>query len=91
MNQSKNQLILGLSISAVVLLAVLIGLYARPAHAAVTASGGDYSAASAAISISRDVVYIVDNPTKRMIVYRYDRGKKSIQVVDARDLAKDLK
>lgn len=91
MSQNKNQLILGLSIMAILLMAVLIGLYALPARASVTTRGGDYSAASAAASNSMDVVYVVDNPTKRMIVYRYDRVKKGIRVVDARDLAKDLK
>ena len=92
MNQSKNQLMLGLSISAALLLALLVVLNAFPqARASVTISSGDYSAAAASVSSSKDYVYVVDNPTKRLIVYRYDSRDDKIERVDARDLAKDLR
>ena len=92
MNQGKNQWMLGLSIFAALLLALLIVLNAFPqARASVTISSGDYSAASASVSSSKDYIYVVDNPTRRLIVYRYDRNGKKIDVVDTRDLGKDLK
>ena len=91
MQQSKNQLILGLSVSAVVLFAVLVVLSAFPqARATVSVSSGDYAAAAGQVSKSKDAVYVVDMPTGRMLVYRYDRNQRRIEKVDGRDLAKEL-
>jgi hypothetical protein len=92
MNQSRNQAILGLSLSAVVLLAVLFVLNAFPrARASVSLASSDYAAASSQVSSSKDVVWIVDVPTQRLIVYRYDRGRKRIERFKGRELGKDLR
>jgi hypothetical protein len=92
MRDQKNTVIAVLSGLAVLLVAVLIVLYGnQPALGSVTVTAGDYSAASFSVSSGQDYMAVVDNPTKRMIIYRFDRNRKRIEVVDSRDLSKDLK
>jgi uncharacterized protein (UPF0218 family) len=91
MTDRKNILILCLSGSAVLLMGLLIALNASQSRAAVTVTAGDYTAASFAVAGTREYIAVVDNPTKRMIVYRLETTRKRIDVVDARDLGKDMK
>jgi hypothetical protein len=79
-----------LSITAVILFSALMLLDARPAPAlagGMTASGGDYTATVGQFtSGDEELLYVVDNPAQKMGIYRFDSGKKQIDLVDLIDL-----
>jgi len=78
-----------LSITAVVLLAAWILLAARPAPAiadGMTVSGGDYIVSVGAVDVAdEEYVYVMDLPTERILVYRFDLRRRAIDIVQGID------
>lgn len=88
---TKNFAIGVLSTTAVILLVGLVLLHTgrEPVWAAgMTAQGGEY-VLTVGTGVFRDeeLVYVIHAPTQRMITYRFDTGRKEIEIVQGTDLA----
>lgn len=91
MNAKHRAIAVGaLSMSAVCLLvSIILGERAmQPVFASgVTASSGDYVVTVGSLSDrDEELVYVIDAAAQRMIVYRFDPGKKQIEIVQPLDL-----
>ena len=86
MNNNENILILLLVVTAGVLIAMLIGSWGAQDAYAGTASDrlGDYIMVTGAMTPTRDLLYVIDAPNKRLLVYYADHVQNRLQVVDNR-------
>ncbi len=88
MNNNENILILLLVVTGGILIAMLIGSWNAQSAYAGTASDrfGDYIMVTGAMTSSRDLIYVIDVPNKRMLVYYADpvRGQDRFDVADDR-------
>lgn len=74
--------------SAILLVGVLLmGRMAEVAQAGpMTVSGGDYTLAVGRINTRDEVLYVIDAPTQRLGMYRFDSGARKIVLVAGEDL-----
>lgn len=90
MLDSKNFTIGVLTTTAVVLLAALIIIATRPPAvqaSGMTATGGEYVlTVGSDPSGDEELLYLVDSVAERLIVYRFDAGRRRIQVVQPLEL-----
>lgn len=85
---------LAIGAMTVTAIALLVRLFAAPSPGSavwasgMSASGGDF-VISVGGSSDRDeeLVYVVDNSTEKMAVYRFDTAKRTIEPVQQLDLA----
>ncbi len=87
---SKNFTIGILSTTAVILLVGLVIINTRPEPASasgMTVTGGDYVlTVGSDISSDEELLYVVDAPEEKLVVYRFDGGRQQIEVVQGIDL-----
>ena len=74
--------------SAILLVGVLLmGRMADVARAgSMTVSGGDYTVAVGRINSRDEVLYIIDAPTQRMGMFRFDSGARKIVLIAGEEL-----
>ena len=88
---SKNFAIGILSTTAVILLVGLFFLNTRPQAAwasGMTTGAGDYVlTVGLDASADEELVYVIDAPGQKLIVYRFDTGRQQIEIVQGIDLA----
>ena len=87
----KNFTIGLLSTTAAILLVGLALVTARPQPAlaaGMTATGGDYiMSVGTTPQTDEEYLYIINVPAQRMIVYRFDANKASVDIIQTIDLA----
>ena len=88
---SKNFAIGILSTTAVILLVSLLFLNTRPQTAwasGMTTGAGDYVlTVGLDASADEELVYVIDAPGQKLVVYRFDTGRQQIEIVQGIDLA----
>jgi hypothetical protein len=88
---SKNFTIGVLSTTAVILLVGIMVIHSRPLPvmaSGVTATSGDYVLTVGTFTRNdEELVYVIDAPQARMVVYRFNTAKGRIERADAIDLA----
>jgi len=86
MNKSEHILIGLLTLTGVLLAVLLVGsIYSQQAYAASSSDRyGDYIMAAAARSSVNDLLYVIDIPSKKLLVYYCDKTMNSFKVVDDR-------
>jgi hypothetical protein len=88
---SKNFTIGILSTTAAILLVGVLIIHSRPAPvlaSGVTATAGDYVLTVGSFTLGdEEFVYVIDAPEQKMIMYRFDVARGSIEVCDHKDLA----
>jgi hypothetical protein len=74
--------------SAILLVGVLLmGRLSDVAHAGpMTVSGGDYTLAVGHLNTRDELLYVIDAPTQRLGMYKFDSGAKKIVLVAGQDL-----
>ncbi|MEL6328047.1 MAG: hypothetical protein AAFR38_00150 [Planctomycetota bacterium] len=81
-NSPQRAAVLGLSVSAVVLAALVLvqatGLLSSPAHASAAVSSEGYSAATVAAGSSVEVLMVIDDRTETLYIY----GERSARQID---------
>jgi hypothetical protein len=81
-----------LSTTAVILLVGVVMVASRPSPveaAGMTATGGDYIVSVGTSSqTDEEYVYVVDVPSQKMLVYRFDANRGNVDIVQAVDLSK---
>lgn len=91
MMDSRNFAIGALSTIATILLVGLAVIHSRPAPAVasgMTARAGSYQLVVGADATGdQELLYVINNAVGRMIVYRFDPGRKQIHTVQGIDLA----
>lgn len=85
MKRNENILI-GMLICTTVILAVMfLGSWnAQKAYASAPDRAGDYIMITGARSDSNDLLYVIDVPNQKMVVYYIDPIQNQVQVVDDR-------
>jgi len=87
---SKDLAIGILSTTAAILLVGLLIINTLPETAyasGMTEMGGDYVlSVGTAITADEELIYIIDAPTEKMVVYRFDAGRGQIEIVQGIDL-----
>lgn len=87
---SKDLAIGILSTTAAILLVglLIINTLPGPAYASgMTETGADYVlTVGTAITADEELIYVVDAPTEKMVVYRFDGGRGRIEIVQGIDL-----
>ena len=80
-----------LSTTAAILLVGLVLVTARPSPAiaaGMTATGGDYiMSVGTTPQTDEEYLFIVDVPSQKMVVYRFDANKGVVDLIQAIDLA----
>ena len=88
MKNNENILITLLVVTAGILIVMLVGSWnARNAYAVSSSDRlGDYIMVTGAMSDSRDLLYVIDVPNKKLLVYLADpvKGQSRFQLVDDR-------
>ena len=88
---SKNFTIGILSTTAAILLVGVLIIHSRPAPvlaSGLTATAGDYVLTVGTFTLNdEEYVYVIDAPEQKMIMYRFDVARGSIEVSDHKDLA----
>jgi hypothetical protein len=91
MNKSEHILIGLLTLTGVLLGVMLVGsIHSQEAYAGSSSSDryGDYIMVAATFSSTADLLYVIDIPNKKLLVYNSDKTMNVFQVVDDRvDLA----
>lgn len=87
---SKDLAIGILATTAAILLVglLIISTLPEPALASgMTATGADYVlTVGMSITADEELVYVVDTPTEKMVVYRFDGGRGRIEIAQGVDL-----
>ena len=87
---SKNFAIGVLCTTATILLVGVVLVYSQPEPAmaaGVSVSGGDYTLSVASLDrTDEELVYVIDTPQEKMLVYRFDTNKQRVEIVKAFDL-----
>jgi hypothetical protein len=89
MRNNQNTAIVLLLISASILTAVLIGVWAgssEPAFAGTTTRDGDFAVATGAFSDQIDVLYMVDISAQQLNAYVVNVNTRAIELRDSVDL-----
>ncbi|MFB3893457.1 MAG: hypothetical protein ACE15C_15695 [Phycisphaerae bacterium] len=90
MTDNRNITIVVLSVSALVLLAMLVGnlMQTPPAYADGAVRNGDYIMVNGSIGAGRDMLYVIHAPTKRLVAYypSSQSNGRNIDLIDALDL-----
>jgi len=87
----KRVLIVSLMcINAALLVALVFGAGAQPAHAQALAGRTDYVVISGHIYQDFDSLYVIDLATRRLAVLRYDKAKNALLLATRRDLRRDF-
>ena len=80
-----------LSTTATILLVGLFMVHGQPESVradGMTVSGGDYILTVGSYSDrDEDLLYVIDAPAEKMLVYRFDHARKRIEIVQGVDLA----
>ena len=88
---SRNFAIGILSTTATMLLVGLFVIQSRPAPAVasgMTVAGGAYTMTVGRDAMNdQDFLYVLHGPTERLIVYRFDPGRRRIEIVHGVDLS----
>jgi hypothetical protein len=87
MKTNQNTLIAILMLTAVVLGVLVVGSWqSQSAQAATTnrTMTGDYIMATGQISDSSSLLYVIDIPKQKLLVYAADPSRNTVQVVDDR-------
>ncbi len=88
---SKNFAIGILSTTAAILLVGVLIIHSRPAPvlaSGLTATAGDYVVTVGSFTLGdEEFIYVIVAPEQKMIMYRFDVARGSIEVSDAKDLA----
>ena len=88
MKNNENILILLLVVTAGILIAMLVGSWnAQNAYAASSSDRlGDYIMVTGAMTSNRELLYVIDVPSKKLLVYFADpvKGQGRFEVVDDR-------
>lgn len=94
MKSTKNATIIVLAVTAVILLAILIGINTEQSSLAAGASvrNVDYIMATCAIADNKDVLFLIDVPSRKMIVYNANRQvpAKAVEVMTNVDLEREF-
>lgn len=90
--ESKNLTIGVLSTTAMILLVGLLVIHTRPAPAfasGMTTTSGDFvMTVGSDASGDQELVYLLDVPVGRLIVYRFNSGRQSIDMLQGINLNK---
>ena len=89
MKNTQNITISLLTVSAVIMTAMLVGIYvnsSEEADAAISIKQGQYIMCTGTWSSSYDLVYIVNIATGRMSAYVYNKPNRRLQNLDKTDL-----
>ena len=89
MKNTQNITISLLTLSAVILTAMLIGIYCNTsdqADASVTIKQGQYIMSTGTWSSSYELVYIINITTGKMTAYVYNKPTRRLQNLDQTDL-----
>ena len=86
MKNNENILITLLVVTAGILIVMLVGSWnAQNAYADSSSDRlGDYIMVTGALSTSRNLLYVIDVPNKKLLVYSADHVKNRFRVVDDR-------
>ncbi len=88
---SKDVTIGVLSTTAVILLVGVMIIHSRPESAlasGMTASGGNYVLSVGSVSINdEELLFVIDRVADKMIVYRFDAGRRQLQINQRVNLA----
>lgn len=88
--ESKSLTIGVLSTTAVILLVGLLVIHTRPAPAfasGMTTTSGDFvMTVGSDASGDQELVYLLDVPVGRLIAYRFNAGRQSIEIIQGIDL-----
>jgi len=88
---SKNFAIGILSTTAVILLVGVVVVHTRPGPAfadGMTIVGRDYSLVVGALTnTDEELLYVINAPTNKLAVYRFDPAAKAIELLEGVDLA----
>ncbi len=77
-------------INAALLVALVFGAGARPAHAQAIGGRTDYVVISGQVYQDFDSVYVIDLATRRLAVLRYDKAKNNLFLATRRELRRDF-
>ena len=89
MKNTQNITISLLTVSAVIMTAMLVGIYLNTsdqADAHVSIKQGEYILCTGTWSASYDLVYIINIQTGRMTAYVYNKPTRRLQNLDKTDL-----
>ncbi len=86
----KKAIILTLAVVNVALLAALVWGPTPTAHGQVSRGGTDYLMVTGQIGEDWDAVYIVDLSSRRMLAWRYDKGRRNLVPYRGRELVNDF-
>jgi hypothetical protein len=88
MKNTQNVTIGLLAVTAIVLGALVIGMYTPPqaAYADSAVKQGDYIMVTAAISSDVDLLHVIDVISKRMNVYQVNINTRAIELVCVEDM-----
>ena len=89
--ESRNLAVGVLSTTAVILLVGLAIIHTRPTPAqadGMTVARGDYVlTVGGSTQVDEELVFLIDVPEQKMIIYRFDAGRHQIDMVQGVDLA----
>ncbi len=88
---SRNLAVGVLSTTAVILMVGLAIIHTRPTPAqadGMTVARGDYlMTVGGSTQVDEELVFLIDVPEQKMIIYRFDAGRHQIDMVQGVDLA----
>ena len=88
---SRNFAIGILSTTAVILLVGIMIIHSTPEPAfasGMTARGGNYTMTVGSVSTNdEELLFMLNGPAQKMIVYRFDIGRRQVEIIQGVDLA----
>ncbi len=86
---SRNLAVGVLSTTAVILMVGLAIIHTRPVQAdGMTVARGDYlMTVGSSTQVDEELVFLIDVPEQKMIIYRFDAGRHQIEIVQGVNLA----
>ena len=89
--ESRNLAVGVLSTTAVILLVGLAIIHTRPTPAqadGMTVARGDYlMTVGSGTQVDEELIFLIDVPEQKMIIYRFDAGRHQIDIVQGVNLA----
>lgn len=76
-----------------VLLFLLLGLHLTNSRLQAQSESkvGDWTMVTATCGAGRQVLCLIDGDTQRMVVYKYDRPRRELEIISRRDLSVDFR
>jgi len=76
-----------------VLLFLLLGLHLTNSRlqAQSESKAGDWTMLTATCGAGRQALCLIDGDTQRMVVYKYDRPRRELEIIARRDLSVDFR